>query len=60
MYANLAAVPTVNVGDSVTAGSVIGSVGDTASFEGSEEPHLHLSMTINGETADPTEYLPKK
>lgn len=60
VYANMAAVPTVNVGDSVTAGSVIGSVGDTASFEGSDKTHLHLSMTVNGETADPVEILPKR
>ena len=60
VYANLAGVPTVNVGDSVTAGSVIGSVGATAAYESADEAHLHLSVTVNGETADPTEYLPKR
>ncbi len=59
-YSNLAAVPTVAAGDSVTAGSVIGSVGNTALYEAGDTPHLHLSMTIDGETADPGKYLPKR
>ena len=58
IYSNLASVPTVVVGDSVTMGSVIGSVGDTSLAETSEVAHLHLSMTVDGESADPTDYLP--
>lgn len=60
VYANLAGVPAVNVGDSVTAGSVIGSVGATAAYESAQEAHLHLSVTVNGETADPMDYLKKR
>ncbi len=58
VYANLAATPTVSAGDSVTAGSVIGSVGDTALSETGEVSHLHFEMTKDGETVDPTDYLP--
>ena len=57
-YANLAATPTVKAGDSVTVGQVIGAVGDTALCESGEVTHLHFSMALDGESVDPTEYLP--
>lgn len=57
-YSNLAEVPTVAVGDTVMAGEILGSVGSTALWEAGEQPHLHLSMTVNGESVDPTGYLP--
>lgn len=59
IYANLASVPTVSVGDSVSAGDVIGSVGDTAIGESSEVTHLHFAMTRDGENVNPTDYLPQ-
>ncbi len=59
IYANLAAAPTVAVGDQVVVGQVIGSVGDTALCETGEVCHLHLAMTKDGESVDPTDYLPK-
>lgn len=59
LYANLAAVPTVSVGDSVRAGDVIGAVGDTAIGESSEVTHLHFAMTRDGVSVDPTDYLPR-
>ena len=55
-YANLQAVPTVKAGDTVTAGQVIGAVGTTAVVE-SATPHLHFSVTRNGETVDPNKFL---
>ena len=55
-YANLQAVPTVKVGENVTAGQVIGAVGTTAVVENST-PHLHFSVTRNGETVDPNKFL---
>ncbi len=58
VYANMAGVPTVEVGDSVTMGSVIGSVGDTALAESGQVAHLHLAMTVDGQSTDPTQYLP--
>ena len=48
---------SVVVGASVKAGDVIGTVGNSASVEVSEEPHLHLEMTVNGLQVDPTQYL---
>ena len=59
-YANLAGMPTVLPGDAVTMGSVIGSVGTTALYETGDEAHLHLAMTVNGESVDPMDYLPRK
>lgn len=55
---NLAAVPSVEIGDSVRTGDVIGSVGQTAIGESAEASHLHLSMTKDGVSVDPTDYLP--
>ena len=58
VYANLAAVPAVEAGDTVRAGDVIGTVGDTAIAESGLGPHLHFAMRLEGESVDPAEYLP--
>ena len=58
VYANLADVPAVNVGDWVEAGATIGSVGTTAICEIGQGTHLHFAVTVNGVYADPLEYLP--
>lgn len=58
VYSNLAETPTVNVGDTVRAGDIIGSVGDTALCEIGQPTHLHLAMSVNGESTDPLVYLP--
>ncbi len=58
-YSNLAAVPTVSVGDTVSTGSVIGSVGETALAEHSRAAHLHLEMLRDGVAVDPAQYLPQ-
>ena len=57
IYANLQTVPTVEVGDYVTAGQVIGSVGKTALSELAEPSHLHFGVTKDGEFVDPSEFL---
>lgn len=57
VYANLAEVPTVYEGDDVMTGEVIGSVGTTAPGETKENPHLCFSMTLDGVSVDPNEYL---
>lgn len=56
-YANLAATPTVTAGDRVSAGQVIGAVGDSALGESGQVCHLHFSMALNGESVDPGEYI---
>lgn len=59
VYANLADVPAVSVGDWVEAGAVIGSVGDTALCEVGEGTHLHFAVTVGGESGDPLSFLPQ-
>lgn len=60
VYSNLAAVPTVKVGDKVSTGTVIGAVGKTAISESGLNPHLHLSMYRDNEPVNPLDYLPKQ
>ena len=52
-------MPTVEVGESVTTGMVIGSVGRTAVAESEKAAHLHFEMTQAGVTVDPANYLPQ-
>lgn len=56
-YANLQAKPTVSKGDTVSAGQVIGAVGETSIAESAEGPHLHFSVTKNGAPVDPEKFL---
>ena len=56
-YANLQAKPTVEAGDSVSAGTVIGAVGTTAAGESAQGPHLHFSVAKDGDTVNPDEFL---
>ena len=58
-YASLQAKPTVAKGDTVTAGQVIGAVGTTAAAESAQGPHLHFSVTKDGDAVDPEAYLNK-
>ena len=58
IYSNLAAMPAVAVGDHVGVGQVIGAVGDTALGEAGQVCHLHFAMRLNGESVDPTSYMP--
>jgi len=60
IYSNLAGTPAVAEGDTVSAGSVIGSVGDTAKAEIGEVSHLHFEMTLDDAEVDPADYLPAK
>lgn len=60
VYSNLEEIPTVYVGDAVAAGDTIGSVGASAACESAQESHLHLSVSLNGESVSPMEYLPQK
>ena len=58
-YANLQARPTVVAGDEVSAGQIIGAVGTTAAAESAHGPHLHFSVSKNGDAIDPNTYLKK-
>ena len=57
IYSNLQSVPAVSVGESVTAGQILGSVGKTALGELRLPPHLHFAVTKDGEFVDPMAYL---
>ncbi len=52
-YCNLSKDIPVAEGQKVSAGTVIGAVGNTAENEISEEPHLHFALKKNGEWIDP-------
>lgn len=56
-YANLQAHPTVEAGDTVSAGQIIGAVGSTAKAESGQSPHLHFSVEKDGDVIDPDEFL---
>ena len=58
VYANLAEVPAVSVGDWVEPGDVIGAVGATALGESGQGTHLHFAVTVDGAAVDPLDYLP--
>ena len=51
-YAGLNTLEMVNVGDEVTMGQVIGSVGQSAACEADRGWHLHFELTKDGEPAD--------
>ncbi|MBQ7922132.1 MAG: M23 family metallopeptidase [Clostridia bacterium] len=44
-------------GTGVKAGQMIAGAGNTALLECAEETHVHLSMTVGGESVDPAEYM---
>ncbi|MBR6676792.1 MAG: M23 family metallopeptidase [Clostridia bacterium] len=46
-------VPTLPI----ERGQVIGTNGDTALIEIAEESHIHFELTVNGEKADPCDYI---
>lgn len=59
LYRNLAADDTVTVNQKVTQGEIIGSIGNTAMDESSEQPHLHFEVLEKDVCVDPTTYLPQ-
>ena len=56
-YASLAEEVSVEPGTTVTMGQAIGTVGNTALLENSLAPHVHFSVTCNGTSVDPQEFL---
>ena len=56
-YASLAEEVQVAVGDRVSLGQVIGTVGETALVETAMGPHVHFSVLLNDERVDPAEFL---
>lgn len=59
LYRNLAADDIVTVNQKVEQGETIGSIGNTAMDESSEQSHLHLEVLEKDVYTDPVAYLPK-
>lgn len=57
MYANLNEETKVSVGDELVQGDVIGTVGNTALGDSTDEPHLHFEMMKQNKNVNPVEYL---
>lgn len=56
-YSSLSEELSVSVGDTVTMGQVIGTVGTTALVETALGPHVHFSVTYQDKSMDPMEFL---
>lgn len=57
LYANLLSTEFVTVGEKVTGGQSIATVGNTAAFEIADESHLHFEITKSGEAIDPNQLI---
>ena len=56
-YANLQSKPPVTAGDEVSAGQIIGAVGETAIAECRQPPHLHFGVEKDEDWMDPEIFL---
>ena len=56
-YSSLHEDVSVEPGQQVLAGQAIGTVGNTALMESAIGDHVHFSVSCNGETVDPAEFL---
>lgn len=57
VYANLLTAEFVKEAEQVKQGQTIGTVGNTATFEIADEPHLHFEILKDNEYVDPNLYL---
>ncbi len=57
VYSNLKDDLSVKVGDKVKKGDAIGTVGDTATSEIAEEPHLHFEVLAKDVSVNPLDYI---
>ena len=57
VYANLLSSEFVIEGEKVEKGQSIGTVGNTATFEIADEPHLHFEILKDGVQIDPSNYI---
>lgn len=57
IYSNLLTTEFVKENETVEKGQTIGTVGESASFEVADEPHVHFEMYKDGELVNPTIYL---
>lgn len=57
VYANLLSSEYVVEGEEVTQGQAIGTIGNSANFEISDDYHLHFEVTKDGEYIDPLQLI---
>lgn len=57
VYSNLLTAEFVKEGEQVTSGQTLGTVGNTATFEIADDPHLHFEILKDGEYVDPSLYI---
>lgn len=57
VYSNLLTAEFVVVGENVKAGQTLGTVGNSATFEILDEPHLHFEILKDGAAVDPEMYV---
>lgn len=57
IYSNLLTSEFVSEGEEVEKGQTIGTVGESASFEILDDPHLHFEIYKDGEVLNPTIYM---
>lgn len=57
VYANLLSSEFVVEGETVEKGQSIGTVGNTATFEVADEPHLHFEILKDGSQIDPSNLI---
>lgn len=56
-YANLLTAEFVTVGEEVSKGQTVGTVGNTATFEILDDYHLHFELLKDGEYQDPVIFI---
>lgn len=57
IYSNLLTTEFVTEGETVNKSQSIGTVGNSASFEIADEPHLHFEILKNNENVNPSLYI---
>jgi murein DD-endopeptidase MepM/ murein hydrolase activator NlpD len=57
IYSNLLSAEFVKEGDTLEQGQTIGTIGESASFEIDDVPHLHFEIHKDGENVNPTTLL---
>lgn len=57
VYSNLLTAEFIKEGEQVKQGQTVGTVGNTATFEIADEPHLHFEILKDNENIDPSNYI---
>lgn len=57
IYANLLTAEFIKEKETVKQGQTIGTVGNTATFEIADEPHLHFEILKDSENLDPSSFI---